>query len=234
MYGRIYTKEERAFFQAFVPGHSHKEIRDTFETEFGWPIKLTQVKAYIKNNKLNTGRTGRFEKGFVPHNKGQTGVCAPGCKQTWFKKGHEPTNHKPVGSERIDNKDGYVLIKTKEPRTWELKHRVIWEERHGPIPEGKCLIFLNGDKTDVRLENLKLIDRKVHVRMNQSGLRFDDSDSTRAAVGVAELLSAIGEAKRSRKRPAARTVRNRDISIKKGEENESRKKSKYYHAGVGQ
>lgn len=30
-----------------------------------------------------------------------------------------PSNHKPVGSERIDSKDGYVLIKVAEPRTWK-------------------------------------------------------------------------------------------------------------------
>lgn len=199
MYGHIYTAQEREFFWNFVPGHSHKEIRDAFEAKFEWPIKLDQVRGYIKNNGLNTGRTGRFEKGLIPHNKGQKGACAPGCEKSWFQKGNVPAKHRPVGSERI-SKDGYVEIKVSEPGRWRLKHRVIWEAANGRIPQGKCLIFLNRDKTDVRIENLILIDRKVHVRMNQAGLRFDDPDSTKGAVGVAKLMSALGEAKKRRKR----------------------------------
>lgn len=193
-----YTPEEGAFFTAFVPGHSHKEIQEEFTARFGWEISMGQVVGYIKNHHLNTGRTGRFEKGQVSHNKGEKGVYAPGCEKGWFAKGHMPHNHKPVGSERF-SKDGYWEIKVAEPKKWRLKHLVIWEEHNGPVPKGSCVIFLDGDTSNLDIKNLMLIKRRDLVRMNQNGLFSDIPEITEAGTHVAELLSVVGEIKRKRK-----------------------------------
>lgn len=37
-----------------------------------------------------------------------------------------------------------------------LVHRVLWESVHGPIPNQTHLEFINGDKTDIRIDNLRL------------------------------------------------------------------------------
>lgn len=102
----------------------------------------------------------RFTKGSVPANKGKKmpadlyDKLAP----TMFKPGHTNSNHKPVGSERV-NVDGYVEIKVAEPRKWALKHRVIWEEANGPIPEGCNIQFRDGNRLNVKIENLYIISR---------------------------------------------------------------------------
>lgn len=199
---RIMSQEMHQFMVDNAGGLSNIALTELVNTHFGTNLVLKQIKAYKKNHHISSGLDGRFIKGQKAHNKGvkMSEEVYKKAAGTMFKKGHMPSNHRPVGSERIDNKDGYILIKTKEPRTWKLKHRVIWEQHYGPIPEGKCLIFLNGDKKDVRIENLILIDRKVNTRMNQSGLRFNDPDSTRAAVNVAELMSTVGEVKRRKKK----------------------------------
>lgn len=197
MGGHCYTQKEKEFFEKYVPGHTYKEIQAEFIRIFGWKITVSQVKGYMGNHRLNNGLTGRFKKGQISHNKGKKGIYYSGCEKGWFKKGNIPKNHKPVESERV-SKDGYIEVKVAEPNKWRLKHRVIWEKIHGPIPSGKCIIFLNGRKTDVRIENLMMIDRKENVRMNQMGIRFDDASATAAAVGVARLSSVIGEVKRRR------------------------------------
>lgn len=199
MYRHRYTQEERLFFQDYIIGHTYKEIQREFIERFGWDIAIGQIKGYMANHKINSGTKGHFPKGHIPENKGKKGVCAAGCEKSWFQKGHVPANHRLVGSERI-TKDGYVEVKVEEPNRWRLKHRVVWESVHGPIPKGKCIIFLNGNKTDVGIGNLMLIKRGTNARMNQSGLRFADKESTRVAVGVGELLSAIGDAKKRKKK----------------------------------
>ena len=163
MVGHKYTEEESEFFRSFVPGHSHKEICTAFNERFENSITVSQVKSYIKNHKLNTGRTGRFEKGNIPVNKGQKGVCAKGCERTWFTDGHLPHNTKPIGYERI-TKDGYIEVKIKmrpsHPNcndNFKAKHHIVWEEAHGPIPKGYKLTFLDGNKQNCTLENLALI-----------------------------------------------------------------------------
>ena len=44
------------------------------------------------------------------------------------------------------------------------KNREVWQEAHGKIPKGFLVHTLNGDKRDVRLENLAAVPRyPVHL-----------------------------------------------------------------------
>ena len=197
MYGHVYTDEEKQFFADFVPGHSHKEIQQEFISTFGWEISLSQVKGSIKRYNLNTGRTGRFVKGQVSHNKGQkmSPEIYEKCKGTMFKKGNTPHNHRPVGSERI-SKDGYVEIKIAEPRKWMFKHRYIWEQANGKIPRSHIVIFRDNDRTNVALENLMLIPRSVNAIINNTGLSGTIDDTKELAVNYAKLFSATCQRKK--------------------------------------
>lgn len=192
---RRYTDEERSFFVNFVHGHSHREILEAFNQRFENPINLNQVKAYIKNNHLNTGRTGRYEKGRIPENKGKKGYCAQGCEKSWFTKGHIPKNYRPVGSERI-SKDGYVEIKVAEPNKWMLKHRVVWIKHNGEVPKGYIVVFRDGDKTNTDINNLILISRSAHAVMNHTDLHKFTGGLKESAVYLAELKINHGKAKK--------------------------------------
>ena len=194
---RKYTESEKEFIKSFAFGHGCQEIADAFNERFDPPIGVNQIRAYLKNHKILTGRTGCFEKGHVPANKG---THNGGWEPTQFKKGNMPANHKPVGTEsvRSNYKKGqkYVYVKVAEPNHWRMKHIVEWEKHHGPVPKGKIIIFLDGNVLNTNIDNLMMVDRKVHVRMNQLGLRYPDRDSTRTGAYVAELVTKIAEAKR--------------------------------------
>ena len=201
MYGHKYTDDERQFFVEYVPGHSHKEIQQEFISRFGWEIKLSQVKGYIANHKLKTGRTGYIPKGNIPHNKGKKmppEIYAK-CKGTMFKKGNVPQNHRPVGSERI-NRDGYVEIKIAEPNKWTLKHRLIWQQAHGEIPKGQIVIFRDNDRTNVVLENLLLISQNENLIINRNDLSGTTDETKDAAVSLAKLISVTNQRKKKRKK----------------------------------
>lgn len=203
---RKYTTEQREFFAEFVPGHSHKEIAAEFNRRFDSDITHLQVKSYIGNNKLNTGRTGRFEKGHVPASKGKK--MSPEqyekCKATMFKSGSKPANTDPIGTEKL-LADGYIWVKiddkprVKKGENWIQKHRLIWEEAHGPIPDGHVILFLDGDRTNTVLENLAMVSQSVLSRLNQSHLIYDDPEATKAGIAIAEVLSKIGDLERGEK-----------------------------------
>lgn len=194
---RKYSEAEKAFIRSFALGHGYREIIDAFNQRFDPPIGINQIRAYLKNHKILTGRSGCFEKGHIPANKG---THIGGWEPTQFKKGNMPVNHKPVGTESVRNnyKKGqkYVYVKVAEPNHWRMKHIVEWEKHYGPVPKGKIVIFLDGNVLNADISNLMLIDRKVHIRMNQMGLRYQDSDSTRTGAHVAELVTKIAEAQR--------------------------------------
>lgn len=112
------------------------------------------------------GNPARFKKGNVSWNKGKKG-CFTGGKETQFKPGHIPHTIKPIGAERI-SPDGYLERKVTNdgPARFHYKfvHRLIWEEAYGPIPDAHKVTFKNGNRLDIRLENLELITNADHVR----------------------------------------------------------------------
>ena len=62
------------------------------------------------------------------------------ARQTMFRKGNIPANHKPIGYERI-NVDGYVEVKVAEPNKFRLKHRIVWEEKFRDYSTGYNVQF---------------------------------------------------------------------------------------------
>lgn len=141
-------------------------------------LGLKKTDAYILQARSLAGKISsqdprtiatRFTKGSVPANKGKKmppevyAKAAP----TMFKKGQMPHNHKPVGSERID-KDGYIMVKVAEPKKWKQKQRVVWEEAHGPIPNGYNIQFKDGNRQNVSLDNLYIISRSDQLKNENS------------------------------------------------------------------
>ena len=149
---------------------SAAEMAELFNEHFGTDyMTAVKIKTFRHNHHLNSGRTGRFEKGHIPVNRGTKGLKYPGSEKGWFKKGNVPVNHRPVGSERI-SVDGYIEIKVAEPNKWRLKQRVVYEEKYGMIPKGHVLIFLDRNPLNCSLDNLMLIPRSVLSRVNSNGI----------------------------------------------------------------
>lgn len=125
------------------------------------------------------GRQGigsRFVKGMVPMNKGvkRGRGWAPGrMASTQFKpgvrQGVAAKLWKPIGTERV-SKDGYLERKVNDDlplqRRWKAVHRIVWEAANGPTPKDYAVCFINGDKRDVRLENLHLVARRDLMKRN--------------------------------------------------------------------
>lgn len=197
--GMTYTDEMRQFIQDNYKEIYAKELAERFNHEFGTDVTAAMMKSYKARYGLNSGLTGFFSKGQIPHNKGKkmsTEVYEK-AKATMFKKGNVPVNYRPVGSERI-TKDGYIEIKVKDPRTWKLKHRIIWEEANGPVPKGSAIIMLDGDKTNCELSNLKLVKRSELLIINRYSLFQGDAELNDAAANLAKMIDAVNDKKKKR------------------------------------
>jgi len=51
----------------------------------------------------------------------------------------------------------------------KLVHRMVWERAHGLIPSGYDIHHRNGVRTDNRLENLELVERRAHRSQHSRG-----------------------------------------------------------------
>lgn len=114
------------------------------------------------------------------------------CKATMFKKGNIPANHRPIGSERIDNRDGSILIKIQDghlQKNWMSKSRYIYEQAHGKIPKGYKVIFADGNNRNFDLDNLILVSNAEELIMNQRKLMSNDAEFTKTGVVIAKVLN---------------------------------------------
>jgi hypothetical protein len=122
----------------------------------------------------DSGHAHRFKKGLIPHNKGKAHPAArsKACAEHHFKKGERHGAavklYQPIGTERLIG--GYLERKVNddkpERRRWRLVHVLVWEAANGPVPKGHAVVFRNGDKTDIHLDNLECITRQELMRRN--------------------------------------------------------------------
>lgn len=109
----------------------------------------------------------RFKKGHAPANKGHKvpDHIKEKIKHTFFHKGNVPHNVKYDGHERIDKKDGYILMRIQKGK-YVLKHRHIWEAHYGSIPRDMIITFKDGDRLNTDITNLKMITRREGIALN--------------------------------------------------------------------
>lgn len=176
--GRLWTEEEKRIVAEMYPDHFAFEIAEVLGNgRTANQVQNCAARMGVKSSYEKIVRTGRmssqhpnvvasrFKKGRVPENKGKKMPPEVYAKvsRTMFKKGNRTHNYKPVGSERV-NVGGYVEVKVADPNKWRMKHRVIWEEAHGPIPRGHNVQFRDGNSQNLSLDNLYLISRADQLR----------------------------------------------------------------------
>jgi hypothetical protein len=111
------------------------------------------------------GLETRFAKKMAGWNKGkkQTDyMSAENIEKTKigrFKKGQDPHNTVPIGTERL-SKDGYVEVKIRHLKNGDAnnknfvsKHRMIYEKHFGPIPDNCNVEFIDGDRRNFEPSN---------------------------------------------------------------------------------
>ncbi len=196
---RKYTDEHIEYLREIVPGRLNDEITKMFNAKFNMNVTEDQMKSLRGRYYISSGVVTKFNKGNVPHNKGMKGYCAPGCEKTWFKKGHKPKQYLPVGTELMKS-DGYVYIKISDPNKWRQKHRIIWEEKHGPYStKTHVVIFKDGNRENFDLDNLQLITRKQLAIVNRNHLLTNNKELTETGLIIGQILEVKARRKKNEK-----------------------------------
>lgn len=171
-----YSSAEMEWLEAnrtMVIGDYHRAFVVCFGRD---DVSAENLHALRKRKGWRTGRSGRFEKGIVPANKGKK--CPPGvggrhpnARSTQFRKGNKPHTYRGAGHESV-GRDGYVwmIVDETNPHTGAAtrrvqKHTWLWEQKYGPVPEGHVLKCL-GDKLNTDPSNWELIPRAMLPRLN--------------------------------------------------------------------
>jgi len=143
----------------------------TFVTKRLQQLGLVIPREIIEQRKQES----RIKTGDAPPNKGKkwadymTEEGKRGALKTCFKKGNLPHNAK--------DRDGVISIRPdKNGRLYKfirvglgkwIPYQVYrWEKYRGPVPQGRFLVFKDGDSLNCKLGNLELVDRAENMRRN--------------------------------------------------------------------
>jgi hypothetical protein len=192
MVRKIWTREEIDYLKAnysdtntsVLAAHLGRSLSSVFGAV--GLLGLTKSEAF-RNSPLSgrlrpgakIGGGTRFKKGNVAFNKGkkQSEFMSPESIQksvaTRFKKGNVPGNVKEDGAISIRKSKGRPYKWTRVAMgEWRELHRLVWEQHHGPVPEGFNVQFKDKNSLNCEPENLYLITREDQLKNENSIHRY--------------------------------------------------------------
>ena len=179
-----YTEEMDNFIRNNAKGISTIRLAELFNKEFGTDVTRSAIKSRMR--RLGVHNELLLSKDTHP------AINSSNAISTRFKKGEANCKAKPIGSERV-NKKGYVEVKIARDK-WEKKHRVIYEEAFGKFGDNEGVIFLDGNKQNLELSNLKKVSIRELLVANKYNLLFDNQELTTTGVNIAKLMIATKDA----------------------------------------
>lgn len=194
-----YTDEQLVFLKEGFIKMTAGDLTAAFNLEYGTDKKVTAIRQTLYLNGFKSGRSGHFKEGGKPWNHGKKGCF--GTNKTSFRKGNLPRNSKPLWSERI-NRSGYIEMSvpekspyTESPTHYKPKHVWVWEQANGKVKKGHVIIFNDGDKRNMALDNLTMVSRAELLylsRYKYADLPNELKPTMRTVAKVVAKASALG------------------------------------------
>ena len=182
---RHYTDEQKEWLMTQSPDISYKDLTKLFNEKFGANKNISQIQDLCgKRLKIHrSNNSGQYTVGARPKLNIGEEIIKGGY--IWVK---------------IDDvyykQDGHYSYQENYRTNWKRKADIIWENARGEIPEKHFLIYLDKDPMNCTIENLYLIDRKIHAFMCSNNWYSTNPAKTMAALKCAELMTSIKEVKK--------------------------------------
>lgn len=182
-----YNPEHLKWLQENYRLMSAADLTPAFNQQFNLDRTVKSIKVCLRNHKILSGRNGYFQKGHL-------------------------LNQKPLWNERI-SKRGYVEISVPErdPRTgfktrYKYKHVWLWEQKNGPVPKGKLIVFKDSDKRNFEDDNLILVTKAALLSMNMHGYTQASKEVKPCILALSEIEAKAGFRTIGRRKKKANTT----------------------------
>ena len=194
-YYLIFTPEIEQFIRDNVNGIQSQTLTDMINEKFGTSYTCTQIQAFKKNHRLKSNVDTRFVEG-SPNVRAFFKKGQHANPETEFKKGMTPVNLLPIGSvrgrkDRSGRPQMYIkLTDTGDTaKDWVPYNRYVWEQAHGPIKKGMCVVYIDGDPYNCSLDNLLCVPRGALSYVNQKQLHHDNPEMMKTQYLTAALIT---------------------------------------------
>ena len=185
-----YTPEMIDRIKKIVPLWSYKKCAEIMSEEFNYNFTSSMIEH--KANRLGVRKPNNGANNLDPRSQ----------SINWFIKGRPSLNTKPVGTETVMRyKDGriFVTVKIGMPNKWEFKHRLVYKQHYGEIPDGYMVNFADGNHLNFDPDNLILVSQGENIILNKNKLRFNDKELTKTGLTLSKLMIARGRRTKNEK-----------------------------------
>lgn len=189
-----WSDAEIALLRDTYPHHTAQHVADLLERGIKSVYRMAHILGMSKSaefyesqlsTRIKRGQqhpsmvANQFKPGIIPWNKGIKFDSGGRSHETRFKKGSmsgaAQHNYVPIGTLRISQDGNLERKMTDDPelmpsRRWIPVHRLVWQDAHGPIPDGHIVVFRPGMKTvvesEITIDRLECITRAENLRRN--------------------------------------------------------------------
>lgn len=165
--------DEASFIKDF-PIMLNKAIGKKYNISKSTIIK-TARRLKLQKTEKHMQSSCRYQPGHKPWNTGTKGICKANSGS--FQSGNKPANTKSnleITTRHDTSGNNYKWIRIQE-NEWEMLHIYNWIQEYGEIPEGKIVVFKNGNSMDCEINNLEAISREDHIKRNSGSLNLPDT-----------------------------------------------------------
>ena len=121
-----------------------------------------------------------------------------------YQKGYANWRKTPIGTEKIYNGRIYVKVseapsgreKKNHMGNWKPKGQVVWEQHHGKVPDGYCVVYLDGNPLNCDISNLECTTNSIqgYASMTTHGC---SPELKRCAIKMKTLEKILEEVERN-------------------------------------
>lgn len=157
----------------------YEELTDKFNVTFGTARTVSQISDKCNKGLKLIGMTNRSKYGQKRKEELPIGTIRSSINGVNYIK------VAMIDGTMSKRNTGY-----KEPY-WKPIQKKIWEDAYGECPDGHMICFLDGDRTNLELDNLYCINRKISAIMSRNKWWAKDKELTLTAIKWCELFYAI-------------------------------------------
>ena len=183
----VWTDEMTEWVKANQEGKCSAAILPEFNKHFGLNMSKHNFRIVANNHGIRFGRGLQWNHAQNPLKGRKYG---PYPKERMQKLRESRTKFK-VGETISTKCQGvYDLVKVSDApgkTHYMRKNRYVYEQAYGPVPEGYCVIFLDGNPQNYSLDNLRAVPMQT-LGYRRKFEKLDDPEAIKARNLMAELV----------------------------------------------
>ena len=195
-----YSAAQQDFLKDNASLLSRSELAAAFNKRFGTAKSVRAIKSYCNARGWGAKTNGKFKRGNVSWQKGlSTEEFKAHYTQESYRrmrqKVADANKTKSIGDEIVIDGEPWVVASLDYSKPYYErrvpKRRYVWEQAYGAIPKDHCIINLDRDHLNCKLENLYCMPTRFRTILSKNGWWFADAQLTLTAIKWCELFYAI-------------------------------------------